>query len=155
MGFWQASTLFWRFVWNLVSDWEGRCYRPTGFSGSGEATGLTARKNSYRRARRELGDLEVAHPGVLCGLGGEGLARTRPGYDGQAARTCSGAGPRLTRITFMSSSLSAGFWKNAAAPDFRARSSLVWGSRALSTITGMPARLSLLRSRSRTTKPSP
>ncbi len=44
-------------------------------------------------------------------------------YDGQGAG-CVDA-PRLTRITFSSSSLSAGFWKNAAAPAFKARSSLV------------------------------
>ena len=43
---------------------------------------------------------------------------------------------RLVRIAFSSSLLSAGFWKNAVAPAFRARSSKVAGLRELSTMTG-------------------
>src|SRR5580693_10429795 len=67
---------------------------------------------------------------------------TRAGYDGHAAGAAV-PGPRLTRITLSNSSLSAGFWKNAAAPAFKAFSSLFCGSRALSTITGTPERASL------------
>jgi hypothetical protein len=50
--------------------------------------------------------------------------RSETSYDGQGAVCCC-PGDRLTRITFISSSLSAGFWKNAAAPAFKARSSLL------------------------------
>jgi hypothetical protein len=44
---------------------------------------------------------------------------------------------RLERITPSNSSLSAGFWKKATAPDVRVRLSLPSGSRAVRTITGI------------------
>src|ERR1700675_879086 len=64
------------------------------------------------------------------------VALLRQPYDGkpppQPHPAC-----RLARITPSNSSLSAGFWKKATAPDSSVRFSLPSGSRAVRTITGM------------------
>src|SRR5438445_8314212 len=62
---------------------------------------------------------------------------------------------RLARITCNSSLLSAGFWKNAVAPESRLRNSLPCGSRAVRTITGMCESVSLSCRRFKTMNPLP
>src|SRR5258708_38980735 len=79
---------------------------------------LTERKSmrSRQRGQRSFGPQERGPQDDRGGLTCGGPGQTQS-YDGQAA-VCPGAfgDPMLTRITFISSSLSAGFWKNAAAP---------------------------------------
>src|SRR6266852_6070156 len=96
--------------------------------------GLTSRRTSPRGVRRlgrtrggEFATFLVSSADWPARISADGhIARTelvRTSYDGQAAG-CAVPGPMLTRITFISSPLSAGFWKNAAAPALSARCSL-------------------------------
>src|ERR1700733_6382929 len=120
-------------------------------SGSGGSI-YYAREKSGEEGSGARFPLPPVHRSPLLGWSRTCIARDRPSYDGRAVRT---GGFRLTRITLSNSSLSAGFWKYAAAPALNAFSSLPCGSRALSTMTGTPERALLFCSRSRTTKPSP
>ena len=96
--------------------------------------GLTSRRTSPEacaalaaRAEGEFATFLVSSADWPARISADGhIARTelvRTSYDGQAVG-CAVPGPMLTRITFISSSLSAGFWKNAAAPALSARCSL-------------------------------